>query len=182
MNSAVIITILLVALLILSWLWRPRVQAERGALLLLMAYALMGGWALWFSFFAPDQEPPEFGFWKPTIMYWSLATIVFISPWLGWGLPVKAIFGDYFALSPRLWRFMNRTFAILYALLGGINLYTAFNNSTGDWTGLKYGLMMNLLIIILFRINFVWLPILLDVSVHLYQRGRIIYRYLAGLI
>jgi hypothetical protein len=41
--------------------------------------------------------------------------------------------------------------------------------------------MMNLLIIVLFRLNFVWLPILADVSIHLYRRTTGAWRYLASL-
>jgi len=38
---------------------------------------------------------------------------------------------------------------------------------------------MNLLIIVVFRLNFVWLPILADVFIHLYRRGSTAYRFLA---
>ena len=58
-------------------------SAMLGVVIIHLIGVISGSWALWFSLFAPDQESPEFSFWKPTIMYWSLAIIVFISPFLG---------------------------------------------------------------------------------------------------
>jgi hypothetical protein len=38
-----------------------------------------------------------------------------------------------------------------------------------------------LLTIVLFRLNFVWLPILAEVSIHLYRRATAAYRFLSSL-
>lgn len=170
MTQAIAVTFLICAALFVSWLWRPRQAAEPGVWMLLIAYALLGAWVLWFELYSPSgQEPDGFAFWKPTVMYWTLSIILIMAPLLGWGYPAKALFGTYFAFSNKAWRWMNRGFAALCALLGGVNLLVASHASEGNWIGFKYSAMMTLLFLILFRINFVWLPILANIAITLYR-------------
>ncbi len=168
--------------LFLVWLWRPRRATGPDAWALLIAFGALGAWALWFGLYGQSGEPAEFARWKPTVLYWTLASIMIAGPVLGWGYPVKIIIGAYFALSNREWRWINLGLAAVYAALGGINLWVASESSYKDWVGFKYACMMNLLIIVLFRLNFVWLPLLIeDVSVKLYRRTAAACRYLTSL-
>ena len=179
--SPVAATALWAVPLLIAWLWRPRQAASPSAWILLMAFGALGAWALWFGLYAHPGEPAGFAFWKPTILYWSLAAIMIMVPLLGWGYPAKIIIGTYFAFSNREWRWINLGVAMLYTLLGGANLLLAFQTSPKDWEGYRFAFMMNLLIIVLFRLNFVWLPILADVSIYLYRRATAAYRYLSTL-
>lgn len=179
--SPPILTALWVVPLVVAWLWRPRQQATLSAWLLLAAFGALGAWALWFGLYAQPGEPQGLVFWKPTILYWTLAAILIVSPLLGGGYPAKIILGTYFALSTREWRWLNRGFAALYTLLGGANLWVSSDASYKDWVGFKYGCLMNLLIIVLFRLNFVWLPILADVAIYFYRRATAAYRAVANL-
>jgi intracellular septation protein len=166
----------------IAWLWRPRQTAGPAVWTLLVAFAALGAWALWFGLYAHSAEPAGFAAWKPTILYWTLAAIMIAAPLIGWGYPVKIIVGAYFALSNREWRWINMGFITMYAVMGGVNLWVASESSYKDWVGFKYACMMNLLIIVLFRLNFVWLPLLIEeVSVKLYRRASAAYRYLASL-
>lgn len=172
MTLALAVTFLICALLFVSWLWRPRQTAEPGVWVLLIAYALLGTWALWFGLYsASGQEPAGFVFWKPTVMYWTLSIILIVAPLLGWGYPVKAIFGTYFAFSKMQWRWMNRGLAALCALLGGVNLLVAFNTAEGNWVGHKFSTMIILLFLMLFRMIFIWFPTLTIVAIKLYRRA-----------
>jgi len=180
--SPVTATALWVLPLLLAWLWRPRQAASPSAWILLIAFGALGAWALWFGLYAHTGEPAGFAFWKPTVLYWTVAAILIVSPLLGWGYPARIILGTYFALSNREWRWINRGFATVYTILGGTNLLVASEASNGDWVGFKYSCMMNLLIMVLFRLNFVWLPILADVTIYLYRRATAAYRYLSNLL
>ncbi len=179
--SPAILSALWVLPLAVAWRWRPRQRASVGAWMLLAAFSALGAWALWFGLYAQPGEPQGFVFWKPTVLYWTLAAILIAAPLVGGGYPVKIILGSYFALSTREWRWLNRGFAALYTSLGGVNLWVASEASYKDWVGFKYGCLMNLLILVLFRLNFVWLPILADVSIHLYRRATAAYRAVARL-
>jgi intracellular septation protein A len=167
--------------LAVAWLWRPRQAIGLGAWLLLLAFGALGAWALWFGLYAHPVEPAGFEVWKPTVLYWSLAAIMIATPLLGGGYPAKIILGTYFALSTREWRWINRGFATIYAVLGAVNLWVARDASYNDWVGIKFACQMNLLIIVLFRLNFVWLPILAEVSIHLYRRALAAYRVVSSL-
>jgi len=179
--SPVTATVLWAVPLLVAWLWRPRRPASPSALILLVCFGALGAWALWFGLYAHSGEPPGFAFLKPTVLYWTLAAVLMMAPLLGWGYPVKFILGAYFALSSREWRWINGGFATVYTLLGGLNLLVASKASYKDWDGFKFACMMNLLIIVVLRLNFVWLPILADVSIHLYRRATAVSRYLSGL-
>jgi len=178
--SPVTATALWVLPLLIAWLWRPRQAASPSAWILLIAFGALGAWALWFGLYAHPGEPAGLAFWKPTVLYWTLAAILIMVPLLGWGCPAKIVLGTYFALSTREWRWVNRGFATMYTILGGANLWVASEASYKDWLGFKFACMMNLLIVVLFRLNFVWLPILADVLIYLYRRATAAYRYLSS--
>ena len=168
--------------LLIARLWRPRRALTPGAWILLIAFGILGALALRFGLYAHTHEPAGFGFWKPTVLYWTLAAVMIIVPLLGWGYPVRALIGVYFALTRREWRWINYGFAGVYAVLGSVNLLVAYKASYDDWVGFKFSCMMNLLIIVVFRLNFVWLPILAEVAIHLYRRTVAAYRYLSNLV
>jgi intracellular septation protein A len=171
MTTAVIVTILICAALFVSWVCRPQQKTELGTRMLLIAYALMGAWTLWFVLYSePGLEPSGFKFWKPTVLYWTLATILFVAPPLGWGYPVKAIFGSYFSLPNKVWQWINNGVAGLCAFLGGVNLLVAYNTAEGNWTGHKFSTLYLLLFLILFRMGIIWLPTMASVAFNLYRR------------
>ena len=172
--------LLWVALLVIAWRWRPPQTMSPSARVLLVAFGLLGGGALWFEFFA-HAEPAGLAFWKPTVVYWTLAAVMFAVPLLKGGYPAKIVLGNYFALSSREWRWINRLFLFLFTLLGGVNLITASQSSYKDWEGFKFSCMVFFLSVVLFRLNFVWLPILAEVSIRLYRRATAAYRYLSSL-
>lgn len=179
--SPAIATALWVLPLGIAWLWRPRQALSSSAWMLLVAFSVLGAWTLWFGLYAQPGEPAGFEHWRPTVLYWTLAAVVIVTPRLGGDYPVKIIIGTYFALSTREWRWLNRAFAIVYMVLGGANLWVASDASHNDWVGFKFACQMNLLIIVVFRLNFVLLPLLGDVSVHLYRRAMAAYRVVSSL-
>jgi intracellular septation protein A len=178
--SPVVATALWAIPLGVAVVWRPRQAPSPAAWALLVAFGALGAWAVWIGVYAQHSEPPGFAFLKPTIFYWTLATVMGVGPWLGWDYPAKIIVGTYFALSKREWRWINSGLTVIYAVMGAANLLLASRATYNDWVGYKYSLMMNLLIIVLFRLNFVWLPILADVTIYLYRRATAAYRYLSN--
>jgi intracellular septation protein len=159
--------------LLLAWRWRPRQPMAPGIRTLLLAYALLGTWALAFGLYAPDaSEPAGLSLWKPTVMYGVLAGVLLVAPMLGWGYPVKAIVGAYFVFSNREWGWINLGFALLCALLGATNLVIAFAYPRGDWEGFKFSCMVNVLGIVLLRLTFVWVDAAARIVKALHARAR----------
>ena len=164
--AVVVLTVLALAL---AWWWRPRQPTNPAAWITICALTILGGTALWFAYDAP--APPSWAFlhWKPTALYWTLSAIFLAAPFLGWGYPAKWVFSPYLPLATRQWALFNRILALLYAVLGAINLLMAYNTGEGDWQGFKEACYMNLIAIFLVRINFVWLPLLKDIAVVVYR-------------
>ncbi len=158
--------------LALAWHWRPRQGIEPSVRLLLAVYALLGAWALWFGVLAPWDEPELVRLFKPTVLYWGLASILIAAPLLGMGEPVKLILGTYFVFTGREWRWMNRCFAAMFLALGSGNLYIGLRGSESEWTGFKYACMVNLMIIFLLRLSFVWLDTIARIVVALHARWK----------
>ena len=177
--SPVTATLLACVAFAIAWLWRPRQAANPSAWILLVAFGALGAWTLWFGLYA-HPEPTGFALWKPSILYLTLAAIMIVVPWLGGGYPAKIILGSYFALSSRDWRWVNRGLATVCVILGGLNRWVAHQASPKDWEGFKYACMMLMLVIVLFRLNFVWLPILADVCIYFYRRASAAYRYVTS--
>ena len=160
MMQAALAALALVAALLLTWYWRPAHKPERGVRALLACYAVLGAWALWFGLYAgPGEEPAVVLLVKPTVMYWVLAAVLIVSPLLGWGYPVKAVFGTYFVFANREWRWINLAFAVLCILLGSLNLVIAFLHSQEDWDGFKWSCMVNVIAVLILRVTFVWVDV-----------------------
>ncbi len=167
--------------LLIAWAWRIRQAATPSAWLLRIAFAGFGAWAIWFGLYARGGEPSGLLVWKPTLFYWTLAAIAIVAPVLGWTAPAKIIVGAYFVLSSREWRWINRGFASACVMLGTVNLLVASMTSYRNWVDFKFSCLMILLFIGLFRLNFVWLPLFVDLSINLYRRAAVAYRYLSHL-
>jgi len=169
--TTVILVAVLAAFLALAWAWRPRKRIDRGAIALDIAFALLGAWALWFALLSDGAaEPAGFAHWKPTILYWTLAAILVAAPALGQLHPIRYILGTYFVFSRGEWKWMNLGFAILFAILGAVNLYIAYRYDETSWGGFKWGCRINFLFLILLRISFVWMDTLARILERLVQR------------
>ena len=156
---------LIAAMLALAWWWRPR-GAGPAALLLLAAFSVLGGiaFAATESLFSPASHP-VFLHWKPTLFYWTLSLVFGVASFLNWGYPARWVIGAQLPLANRQWYWFNRVLALFYALLGTINLVVAYAGAEADWQGFKEACYLNLVALILVRINFVLLPVLKDVAV-----------------
>ncbi len=154
----------------LSWWWRPRQAAGPAAWIMIVAFASLGGIAFWFVEGAiPEEAHMVFIHWKPTVLYWTLTVILLVVPFLGWDYPARWVFASSLPLANKQWFWLNQILAVLYAILGGINLLVVYYLGDQDWISFKEGCYMNLIIILLVRLNFVWLPIFKDITVFLYR-------------
>ncbi len=166
-------TVLLALALGLAWHWRPRRPAPPELRLLLAAFALLGGWALWFGLWAPPSaEPAAIGVWKPCIFYWLLAALLLGAPALGLDYPVKALLGTYFVFSRREWWLINLATAVSFVLLGAGTLLASFLMSPVEWQGIKWACLVPLMFVFLFRVCFVWVELVVKLAVASYRRGR----------
>lgn len=89
--------------------------------------------------------------WKPTILYWLFAVSLLGSTLLFKRNLIRGMLESQMRLPEALWRRLNLAWASFFTLLGGANLYVAFNFSTATWVNFKLfggiGLMFLFIII-----------------------------------
>lgn len=64
--------------------------------------------------------------WKPTLVYWILATLVLGSQWVGKRTAIERLLGGQLALPPQVWARQNLSWGVFFAAIGTLNLYVAF--------------------------------------------------------
>lgn len=81
--------------------------------------------------------------WKPTILYWIFASVIFSSETFFKKNLIKAMLAKAeLKLSEKIWSGLNLSWTLFFALLGGVNLYIASHFSTNVWVNFKlFGIM-----------------------------------------
>ena len=64
--------------------------------------------------------------WKPTLVYWILATLVLGSQYVGRHTLVKRMLGEQVQLPDVVWKRLNLSWGLFFAVVGALNLYVAF--------------------------------------------------------
>ena len=64
--------------------------------------------------------------WKPTLVYWLLSLLVLGSHWFGKKTLVNRMLGEQIVLPAPIWKRLNLSWGLFFAVLGVVNLYVAF--------------------------------------------------------
>ena len=141
-------------------LWRPRHKIDGSAWGLLFIFVCFGLVTLWLVF-RQDQDAHliTFNHLKPSLLYWILAVALVIFPRIGWGYPAKWIIGPYFPMANSEWFYLNQVLILLFIFLGILNAYMFLKFNDSVWIDFKESCYMNILVLMLVRINFIWLHI-----------------------
>jgi intracellular septation protein len=75
--------------------------------------------------------------WKPTVLYWVFATVLFGAEVFWRKNLIRSMMGQQIKMPDPIWRGLNHAWAAFFAVLGVINLYVAFNYSTESWVNFK---------------------------------------------
>lgn len=85
--------------------------------------------------------------WKPTVLYWLFAIVLFASE-IFWNKNlIRAVMDKQIALPDPVWRKLNHAWAGFFAVLGLLNLYVAFNFATETWVNFKLFGTMGLMLV-----------------------------------
>lgn len=85
--------------------------------------------------------------WKPTVLYWLFAIVLFASE-IFWNKNlIRAVMDKQIALPDLVWRKLNHAWAAFFAVLGLLNLYVAFNFTTETWVNFKLFGTMGLMLV-----------------------------------
>lgn len=64
--------------------------------------------------------------WKPTVVYWIFAAILFATHFIGERTAAERLLGKQIELPDHIWRRMNVSFTVFCLAMGVLNLYVAF--------------------------------------------------------
>ena len=122
-----------------GWSWFRRGKVEKMMLINLGIIVVLGSATLLL-------HNEAFIKWKPTALYWAFALVLIISDLFFGKNLMRAMMGAQMSLPDPVWKKVNWSWAIFFALMGVLNLYVAFNYSTDAWVNFKLFGGMGLLI------------------------------------
>jgi intracellular septation protein len=135
-TAALMISMAVLLLVDLAWLKRiPTMHALSAALVFAFGSATL------------ILHNQRFIQWKPTVLCWLISVAFLGSFWIGprtltEQFLTKAL-GEPAQVAPRVWRRLNAASVAFYALLGGANLFVAFNATESTWVKFKlFGLTL----------------------------------------
>lgn len=99
--------------------WLRHRRFEKMHLIALGAIVVFGGLTL-------ALHDNTFIKWKPTIVYWIMATLLCGSHFVGKKTVIERMLDGQIALPARLWKRLNLSWASFFLFLGTLNIYFAF--------------------------------------------------------
>ncbi len=75
--------------------------------------------------------------WKPSVIYWIFAITLISSQFFSAKTLMERMLSNKINLSTRIWRRLNMSWAIFFALLGFLNLYVVYHFDTNVWVNFK---------------------------------------------
>ncbi|VUX56201.1 putative intracellular septation protein involved in cell division [uncultured Woeseiaceae bacterium] len=135
--------------LILQWLMTKKINKIYAASTVLVL--VLGGATLAF-------RNPTFLYWKPTVLNWLIAIVFLGSQWIGDKTVVQRMLENAAELSADQWIRLNQIWVVFFSIVGGINIYVAYNFSEAFWVKFKLFGMLGLTLIFVI-IQSVWLTL-----------------------
>lgn len=145
-NAAVLLATLVVILATLAQIGYLLARRRKIDTMLWVSLALvvvLGGATIWF-------HNETFIKWKPSVLYWAMALVFWISQAAFGRNLLKAVMGEQLALPARIWQRLNLAWVAFFAAMGVLNLYVAYNYSTSAWVNFKlFGILGLMFVFIL---------------------------------
>ncbi len=135
--------------LVLQWLMTKKINKIYAASTVLVL--VLGGATLAF-------RNPTFLYWKPTVLNWLIAIVFLGSQWIGEKTVVQRMLKNAAELSADQWVRLNQIWVVFFSIVGGINLYVAYNFSEAFWVKFKLFGMLGLTLVFVI-IQSVWLTL-----------------------
>ena len=75
--------------------------------------------------------------WKPTVLYWVMGSALLVGQLVFKKNGIKSLMGAQMTLPDSVWRTVNFSWVVFFALMGVLNLWVAFNFPTSTWVNFK---------------------------------------------
>ena len=135
---------IVVAIAQIGWLWFRDRHIDKMMWSNLVIIVIFGGATL-------VSQDETFIKWKPTILYWLIATALLVSNLIFRKNLIQAMLEKQIILPSIIWNKLNLSWIGFFLLMGCINLYVAFSFSVDTWVTFKLfgatGLMLIFIIL-----------------------------------
>jgi intracellular septation protein len=129
--------------------WIRTHSIEKMQLVTLVLVVLLGGATVLF-------QDKTFIQWKPTVVNWLFGAVFLGSQFIGGKPIVQRMMESAATLTPALWRKLNQIWVAFFIVIGGLNLYVAYNFSEAFWVKFKLFGMLGLTLVFVV-IQTIWL-------------------------
>ncbi|PSJ17058.1 septation protein A [Nitrosomonas supralitoralis] len=114
----------------IGWLWFRQHQIEKLMWINLAIIVIFGGATL----LVQDEM---FIKWKPTVLYWLIASVLLVSSLVLRRNLVEIMLEKQMSLPAAIWNKLNLSWVVFFLFMGVINLYVAFSFSVDTWVTFK---------------------------------------------
>ena len=97
-----------------------------------------------------------FLYWKPTVLNWAIAAVFLGSQWVGERTIAQRMLGSAATLSAAQWVRLNQIWVAFFLIVGGVNLFVAYNYSEAFWVKFKLFGMLGLTLLFVI-VQTIWL-------------------------
>ena len=91
---------------------------------------LLGGATIYF-------HSESFIKWKPTVLYWVMGGALLVGQLVFGKNGIQKLMGAQMSLPDAVWRKVNYSWMVFFAVMGVLNLWVAFNFPTATWVNFK---------------------------------------------
>jgi intracellular septation protein len=85
--------------------------------------------------------------WKPTILYWIFAGVIFGAKVFSHKNIMRGLLGKQLSVPAAAWNRFNTSWGIFFAAVGALNLFVAYHFSTSTWVNFKLFGIMGLMLV-----------------------------------
>lgn len=114
----------------IGWLWFRHRQIDKMMWINLAVIVVFGGATL-------VSQDETFIKWKPTVLYWLIATVLLASNQILKKNLIQAILEKHMVLPSLVWNRLNLSWVSFFVVMGCINLYVGFSFSVDTWVTFK---------------------------------------------
>jgi len=129
----------------IAWVWHRHGKVDNMLWVSLGLIVFFGGATLIF-------KNPTFIKWKPTVLYWLFAVVLLGSQLITGKNLIKAMMKKQVELPEIVWKQLNLSWIGFFTVMGGVNLYVAYNYPEDTWVNFKlFGILGMMLIFVLLQ-------------------------------
>lgn len=124
------LVVIIATLAQVGWLKLARRKVDTMLWVSLVLVVVFGGATIWF-------HSETFIKWKPSVLYWTMGTALWLAPLVSGRNLLKTLLGDQLQLPEKVWHRLNFAWIAFFAGMGLLNLWVAYSFSTDAWVNFK---------------------------------------------